>query len=310
MKLIVTIPAYNEEKSVVAVIKSIPRKIKGVTKVQVLVVDDGSSDKTAQNAKKAGADFVYSHKRNLGLAKTFKDALQYALEQNADIIVNTDADNQYDQKEIAKLIAPVVSGKADMVSGDRQVETLDHMPWQKKYGNIAGSWFIRFMTNMKIADASSGFRAYSRDCAAHLSIISDHTYTHETLIDAYYKGMVVMEVPVTFKKRPHGQSRLISKGVLSHIMKSGATIIRTVLLYRALRVFSIIGGIMGALGLFGLLRYLYFALIEGDPAGHVQSLVISSVFISTSIMLVVLGFIADILAANRRLLEEKLPTLR
>lgn len=304
MKLVVTIPAFNEEKSVVDVIESIPKKIKGISRIEVVVVDDGSTDKTALTAKKSGA-VVYRHKRNVGLARTFKDALFYALQRNADIIVNTDADNQYDQRQISRLIEPILEGRADMVTGDRQVKTLSHMKWQKKYGNRLGSAFIRFMTGMSINDASSGFRAHTRECAQTLSIISDHTYTHETLIDAYYKGLAVAEVPITFKKRPHGQSRLISKGVTSHIMRSGTTIIRTVLLYRALRIFTIIGAFFGIVGLLGMLRYLYFAFIQGDPAGHVQSLVISSVMLSTSVTIIVLGFIADILATNRRLIEQK-----
>ncbi len=304
MKLVVTIPAYNEERSIVDVVKSIPRTILGITSVRVLVYDDGSTDKTAVAAKKAGADYVYSHKRNRGLARTFKDALDAALTLGADVVVNTDADNQYDQREIPKLIAPIVKGKADLVIGDRQVARLTHMPLSKKYGNLLGSYFIRALTGMKVMDASSGFRAHSSECARLLSIVSEHTYTHETLIDAFFKGMVIMDVPVTFRKRPHGQSRLISQGIMNHIMKSFATIIRTILLYRALWMFSLVGGSIGLVGVIGIIRYLYFALIAGNPAGHVQSLVLSSVLISTGVTIIVLGFIADLIAHNRRLIED------
>ncbi len=303
MKLIVTVPAYNEEKSIIEVVRSVPRKIKGIDFVQVLVYDDGSTDHTAVSAKKAGADYVYTHKRNRGLARTFKDALDAALELGADVVVNTDADNQYDQAEIPKLLAPILNGTADLVIGDRQVATLGHMPTGKKYGNMLGSAFIRWFTGMKVRDASSGFRAHTRECAQHLSIVSEHTYTHETLIDAFFKGMVIVDVPVVFRKRTSGQSRLIARGVMNHIVKSVATIIRTVLLYRALYVLSVIGSIIGAIGLGGIIRYLYFALIEGDAGGHVQSLVISSVLIGTGINIIFLGFIADLLAYNRRLIE-------
>jgi len=177
MTLFVTIPAYNEAQTIAQVIKSIPKKIKGIKTIKILVWSDGSTDQTVNLAKKAGADFVFASKRNLGLAKTFDLATKKAVELGADLIVNTDGDNQYDQQQIPLLIEPIVRGKADIVNGDRQVASLTHMPWPKKYGNQLGSWTIRFLTGLKINDASSGFRAYTKEAINSFHLISSHTYT-------------------------------------------------------------------------------------------------------------------------------------
>lgn len=305
MKLIVIVPSFNEEKTLPEVIKSVPRRIRRISSVKVLVYNDGSEDKTALVAKRAGADYVFSHKRNLGLARTFRDAVKQALKLGADIIVNTDADNQYDQKEIAKLVVPVLNNEADMVIGDRQVRSLVHMPLSKKYGNLFGSAIIRYLTGTKVNDASSGFRAFTREVALRVHVFSSHTYTHETLIGAHFREFVIKEIPVTFKKRNTGQSRLISGGVFRHILKSGAIILRAILLYRALAVFTYAGSLLSFLGFLGVLRFLYFAFIEGRAAGHIQSLVISSILVGVGFNILVVGFIADLVSYNRKLLEEK-----
>ena len=294
MYLIVTIPAFNEEATIDKVIKSIPKRIKDIKKVKVLVWDDGSTDKTAQVAKKAGADFIFSSKKNLGLARTFDLATSKAIELGADIIVNTDADNQYDQAEIPKLIKPILAGKADVVNGNRQVEKLDHMPTTKKIGNMLGSWVIRLLTGLKIQDASSGFRAYTREAIENLSIFSRHTYTHETLVQIAFSDLAIREINVSFRKRDggSGNSRLI-KGVVSHIVKSGSTIVRTVLMYKALKVF-VIFGIMEMLGASALaMRFLFF-YIQGSGSGHVQSLILSSMLFNLSLITILLGFISDL----------------
>lgn len=302
MKLIVTIPAYNEEKSIGKVIRSVPRRIKGIEKVEVLVANDGSTDNTVKEAKKVGADHIISNKRNLGLAKTFKKALEKALELNADIIANTDADNQYEQREIPKLIKPILEGKADMVIGDRQVEKLDHMPLSKKYGNILGSWVIRFLTGTNIRDASSGFRAFTREAAQSFNLLSTHTYTHETIIQAVNKDLAIVEVPVTFKRRKYGHSRLIS-GVWSHIKRSLATIVRTILMYKAFKYLVALGSLLMGIGFLGIVRFLYFFL-TGNGAGHIQSLIVSSIVISLGFMTAVMGVLADLIGINRRTIEE------
>jgi len=305
MQLFVIIPSYNEENTLPKVIKAIPRQLAGIKKVSVLVYNDGSLDNTAVAAKLAGADYIFSHKRNLGLARTFRDAVREALKLGAEIIVNTDADNQYDQQQIAQLIAPIIAGKADLVSGDRQVSKLTHMPLSKKYGNLLGSLMIRLLTGTRVNDASSGFRAFTREVAQKVHVFSTHTYTHETLIGAYFREFVISEVPVTFRKRTTGDSRLIAGGVGKHILKSGATILRALLLYRALAVFSYLGGAFIFLGTFGVGRFFYFAFVEGKAGGHIQSLVISSILFAVGFNILVVGFIADLVSYNRKLLEER-----
>ncbi len=220
-------------------------------------------------------------------------------------IVNTDADDQYNQEEIALLIPPILEKKADLVIGDRQVEKLPHMTSFKKYGNMVGSFMIRLLTGTTVSDASSGFRALSSECARILTLFSAHTYTHEMIIDAHFKNLLIVQVPITFKQRAHGTSRLMSKGVIRHIFKSVATIIRTVLLYQAFTVFTFLGSIISLFGLIGIGRYLYLVFFLGQSEGHIQSLVLSSVLIGMGFNILILGFIADLISYNRRLIEEK-----
>ena len=305
MKLFVTIPAFNEEKTIAQVVKSVPRQIAGINQIKVLVYDDGSTDQTVYQAKKAGADYCFSHKQNLGLARTFRDAAKKALELGADIVVNTDADNQYDQKQISKLVKPILEQKADLVTGDRQINQLDHMPISKKYGNLLGSFMIRWLTGTRIKDASSGFRAMTKELLNKVQVFSTHTYTHELLIAAHFHEFTIAEIPVTFNIRTTGGSRLIAKGVVNHILKSAATIIRAILLYRALAVFTFLGGLMSLLGAVGVLRFLYFAIWLQDSSGHIQSLVISSILLGIGFNIIVLGFIADLVSYNRKLIERK-----
>lgn len=303
MKLIIQIPAYNEEKTIAKVIKSIPKRTVGIKKVEVLVYDDGSTDETIANAKKAGADYVFSNKYNLGLAQTFSLALKKSLSLGADIIVSTDADNQYDQGEIPKLIKPIIKNNADLVTGNRQILKLKHMPVSKKLGNILGSYVLRVITNSKIQDASSGFRAYSKECAESLLLLSNHTYTHEVLLQTSFKNMHIVEIPVKFRKRQTGKSRLINN-VPSHIKKALLTIIRAVLLYKSFKILVTIGIFISFLGLIGIIRFLYFYSI-GNGNGHIQSLIISSIFIGIGFNTIVMGIIADLISINRKIIEEK-----
>jgi glycosyltransferase involved in cell wall biosynthesis len=304
MHLIVTIPAYNEEETIADVVRSIPKKINGISKIDVLVWSDGSTDDTAAIAKKSGASFVFSSKKNLGLARTFDLATTKAVELGADIIVNTDADNQYDQKEISLLIQPILSKQADVVNGDRQVEKLDHMPLSKKLGNLLGSQVIRILTGLAINDASSGFRAYTAQAITALNIFSRHTYTHETLVQIAFSDFAITEVPVTFRARKGGSnnSRLI-KGVLSHIVKSGSTIIRTLLMFKALRVFVTLGMVSLSLSALLGLRYLWYFFL-GASAGHIQSLILASMLFNLGLLLALVGVIADLIAINRKIMNK------
>jgi Glycosyl transferase family 2 len=311
LSLIVTVPAYNEEATVGQAIREIPRSIPGVAQVQVLVCNDGSTDRTVAVAREAGADYVVSLRRNFGLTVAFGMALQAAIERGADVIVNIDADCQYLATEIPMLIAPILRGEADMVSGNRQVASLEHMPASKKYGNRIGSFMLRTVAGSQVVDASSGFRAFSRECALRLNPYIGHTYTHQTLIQATHTGMVVKEVPVTFRAsaRDGGQSRLIG-GVGGHIVKSMGTILRTMTTYRPLAV-------MGGLGLLFLIAGALVGLIpivawiqQGNTEGHIQSLIASFVLILMGIQFVAFGLLADAVAANRRTTDEVLYRLR
>lgn len=226
MKLAICIPALNEEKTVAQVIEAIPRHVPGILATKVFVIDDGSVDKTVEYAliagKKVGEDYVEVIKihGNKGLANAFLTGIHRALAWGADFIVNTDADGQYRSEEIPKLLEPLLKDEADMVTGDRLVGSLRFMSAAKKYGNMAGSWFLRRLTGIKVRDASSGFRAYTRKTASMIEVYSKHTYTHENLIQAHYAGMRIAQVPITFIARTDGTSSRLISGVLKHIFKS------------------------------------------------------------------------------------------
>lgn len=301
------VPAYNEEATIGRVIREIPRALDGISEVEVLVCDDGSEDGTVAAATAAGADHIVRLRRNFGLTTAFSTGLQACLALGADIIVNTDADSQYDPRDIERLIAPILRGEADMVSGNRQVEELDHMPAAKKYGNRAGSWMLRVIAGSPVRDASSGFRAFSRECALRLNPNIGHTYTHQTLIQAAQSGMIVAEVPVAFRRsaREGGASRLIG-GVGSHILKSLATIVRSLTTYRPLAVLGRLGLAFIVAGLLVLIIPLTAWISQGDTEGHLQSLITAGVLGLIGLQLVVFGLLADAVSATRRLTEEVL----
>lgn len=308
MKLIVIIPAYNEEETIDLVIEGIPRQIEKIDKVEILVIDDGSFDKTVKKAKEAGADYIFSNKSNKGLAFTFARGLEQALKLGADIIVNTDADNQQDQTEIPKLIQPILEDRAEMVIGNRQVIKLNHMVFGKKYGNVLGSFFLRLITGSNIIDASCGFRAFSRKAAMQFLVFSDHTYTHETIIQAIGRKMRIVQIPVAFQKRISGESRLI-KSFWGHIGKSLISILRIILIYKPLKIFFALGSISVLLGGLIGLRFLYF-YFASSASGHIQSLILSSILISIGVIVIVMGFLADLINTNRKIIEEILLRLR
>lgn len=302
MKLIVTIPAHNEEKTITDVIHSIPRHIDGIDVVEVLVLSDGSTDHTVEAAQNAGANYVLTNKRKLGLAKTFARILDEALARGADIIVNTDADNQYDQSEIINLIQPILHAGVDMVNGDRQVKRLTWMKTSKKYGNMLGSAFVRTISGTELNDASSGFRAFTRNAAKKFILLSEHTYTHETIIQAGNKNLSVAEVPITFKRREVGESKLISS-VGSHVKKSFATIIRSVMMYKAFKVLLLTGTLLIILGAILGIRFVYY-FMNGLGFGHIQSLILAAILIITGVNTIFLGVIADLISHNRKILEK------
>lgn len=304
MKLIIIIPAFNEEKNIGQVIKNIPRQIDGMDEIKIMIMNDGSSDNTKGVALEAGADLVIDNKENLGLAKTFKRGLETALENGADIIVNIDADNQYDPAEIPKIIKPILEKKAEIVMGNRQIERLKFMKAGNKYGNLLGSWILRKIIGSNIQDSSSGFRAYSREAALKLNIYYNHTYTHETLIQAAFNKIPTKEVPIEFRERAGGKSKLI-KNIFTHIKISTIIIIRTILLYKPLKTLFYLGLIVITPGILLFLRFLYYYL-GGHGSGKIQSLIFASVFIIVGFLIILLGLIGDLISNNRKINEEML----
>jgi glycosyltransferase involved in cell wall biosynthesis len=303
LNLIVTIPAHNEEENIGTVIREIPREIPGVASVRVLVLDDGSTDATVTTAWAAGADWVISHNRCLGLARTFRDAIDAALAHGADVIVNTDADNHYDQSRIPDLIAPIVAGRADIVVGSRGVRSV-RMKTSHRYGNIVGSALVRKLAGLPgDIDVSSGFRAYDREAAMRMNVIAGYTYTHETLIAAMEQGMTIVDVPIPAREvqRP---SRLMG-GVIGHVIRALAVIVRSYAVYQPIRTFSVLGIAAVIGGSYPLLRFLYFYW-QGDGEGHIQSLIIGGVMTTVGAQVFVLSLVASALSWNRRMIEELL----
>lgn len=304
MKLVITIPAYNEEQTIADVIKEIPRIIPGVDSVQVLVLNDGSRDQTAAVARASGADVVVSHKGNQGLAKTFQDAIEHALLLGADIIVNTDADNHYNQSRIPDLIQPILDHRADVVIGGRVVRTFHDMPSANRYLNQLGSRFVsRLLGRKDTLDVSTGFRAYTRDAALKLHVFSRHTYTHETLIQSLDQQLTVVEVPIPARKVLR-RSRLI-RSIPRHLIRSLIVIFRVFTLYKPLRVMSIIGGIFVTIGTFFVVRFLYYYFFTARGGeGHIQSLILAGVLLIVGFQVFLMGLIASAIGWNRKLLEE------
>lgn len=299
-KLVIMIPAYNEEKSIGRVIKEIPREIEGLDKIEILVINDGSTDSSGNIAENAGAK-VFSHKTNLGLGVTFRDGLEKALEMDADIIVNIDADFQYDPKEIPKLIEPVINERADIVLGDRQIDKLKHMPPSKKCGNKIATWLVRRITGLPIRDAQTGFRAFSRDAALRMNLRGDYTYVQETLIQAANKNLKIEQIPVEFRER-EGESRLITN-IFSYAKYAGLNIIKSYRDYRPLEVFTAIGGTIILIGLIFGVRVVVDFLNFGRVA-HLPSAILTTMLVVTGLLVITFGLLADMLKTQRIFLED------
>lgn len=301
MKLIIQIPCYNEAETLGIALAALPREVEGFDKVEWLIIDDGSSDATVEMARQNGVDHVVRHTRNQGLAKAFMTGIDACLERGADVIVNTDADNQYNAGDIPALTAPVVAGVSDIVVGERPIATIEHFSPVKKFLQKLGSWVVRVASSTNVPDAPSGFRAMSAEAARRLMVFNDYTYTLETIIQAGQKNMAISSVPVQVNEdlRP---SRLF-KSIPSYIKRSMVTIIRIFVVYRPFRFFGTIGSVLFLLGFLIGLRFLFYWL-AGSGAGHIQSLILSSLLMGIGFQTILIAFVADLLAANRKLLED------
>jgi glycosyltransferase involved in cell wall biosynthesis len=301
MKLIIQIPCYNEADTLAITLAALPRELRGFDKVEWLIVDDGSSDDTVKVALENGVDHVVRHPHNQGLAIGFMNGLDACLRYGADVIVNTDADNQYNAEDIPLIVEPILNGKAEIVVGARPIEAIEHFSPVKKVLQKFGSWVVRIASKTDIPDAPSGFRAISRTAAQRLIVFNGYTYTLETIIQAGQKNMAITSVPIRVNEdlRP---SRLV-KSIPSYIKRSIGTIIRIFVIYRPFRFFGTIGVILLGLGFLLGFRYLYFLFI-GEGAGHVQSVILAAVFLGIGFQTLLVAFLADLLAANRKLLED------
>lgn len=301
MKLIIQIPCYNEAETLSITLRALPRQVPGFDSIEWLVIDDGSSDHTSKIAREYGVDHVVQHNHNKGLARAFMSGLDACLHLGADVIVNTDADNQYNANDIPALTAPIIEHRADIVVGARPIESIKHFSTAKKLLQYLGSWVVRIASNTDIPDAPSGFRAMSRAAAQRLTVFSSYTYTLETIIQAGQKNMTVISVPIRVNDsiRP---SRLV-KSIPSYITQSIVTIVRIFVIYRPFRFFAVIGTVFFAAGFLIGLRFLW-KYMGGEGEGHVQSLILASALLIIGFQTILVAFLADLLAANRKLVED------
>jgi len=306
LKLIVQIPCLNEEAALPETLRAIPRTIPGIDAVEVLVIDDGSTDRTSEAARRAGADHVVRFSRRKGLAAAFMAGLDASLRLGADVIVNTDADNQYPAQDIARLVAPILAGQADMVVGDRGVQDVAHFSRTKRCLQTLGSWMVSKVAGTKVPDTTSGFRALNREAALRINIVSEFTYTLESIIQAGKKRLAVAHLPIEARQtRP---SRLFGS-TWEYVKRSGATILRIYAMYEPLKVFVLLGSLLLAGGLALGLRYAWFWWL-GDIRGHLQSAILSILLLILGFQTLQWGIMADLIASNRKLLEDLLYRVR
>ena len=301
MKLLIQIPCYNEAETLAIALAALPREVSGFDSVEWLIIDDGSTDETIAVARANGVDHIVYHSRNQGLARGFMTGLDACLRLGADVIVNTDADNQYNADDIPLLTQPILERQAEIVIGARPIETIEHFSPIKKLLQKLGSWVVRVASETDVPDAPSGFRAMSRNAAQRLVVFNDYTYTLETIIQAGQKNMSIFSVPVRVNGdlRP---SRLV-KSIPSYIQRSIVTIVRIFVIYRPFRFFASIGLLLFVPGFLLGLRFLYF-YFSGEGGGHIQSLILSGVLMVMGFVTFLIAFVADLLAANRKLLED------
>jgi glycosyltransferase involved in cell wall biosynthesis len=302
MKLFIQIPCLNEENTLPMVLAGIPVKIPGIDSIEILIIDDGCTDNTVKVARKLGVKHFVHHAGNQGLAKSFRDGLWYCLENGADIIVNTDGDNQYPGKYIADLVQPVLHRKADLVIADRQVHTIPHFSRSKIVLQKFGTWVLNQAAKTNVPDAPSGFRAYSREAALRLNTVTRFSYAMETLIQAGNKGIAITSIPITVNPKTR-ESRLFNSSA-EHVIKSGVAILRAFAMYRPYTVFISLGWLLLVAGSVPFIRFLY--LTHQGGARHLQSLIFGTVMLTAAFISFTLGLIADLIRINRSLVEDNL----
>ena len=301
MKLIIQIPCFNEAETLEVTLNDLPKHIDGIDEIEYLIIDDGSHDNTAEVAKKWGVHYVVRFRRNKGLAKGFMAGLDACLKNGADIIVNTDADNQYCGADIETLVRPILDKKAHIVIGERPIDDTEHFTPLKKKLQHFGSWVVRKASKTTIPDAPSGFRAYSREAAMRINVINDYTYTLETIVQSGREKMAVMSVPI--RTNPELRESRLFHSMWGYIKKSMLTIVRTYLMYRPLYFFFMLGSILALVGVGFFVRYFVF-FCSGEGVGHLQSLILASTLLIVGFQTIVVGLLGDVISANRKILQD------
>ena len=301
MKLIIQIPCYNEEQTLPATVSDLPRQIEGIDTIEYLIINDGSKDNTIEVARECGVHHIISFKANRGLANAFASGIDACLRLGADIIVNTDADNQYCGADIKKLVQPILQDEAEIVIGERPISKIKHFSGTKKRMQKFGSFVVRVASATKIPDAPSGFRAYTREAALRLNVINNYTYTLETIIQAGHNRIPMTSVPINTNKETR-KSRLF-KSTWTYIRRSMVVILRSMIMYRPLKIFALIGGLTSTTGIAFVIRWLVITNF-GRSGGNIQSLVLAAMLIMIGVQFIIAGMQADIVAANRKILED------
>jgi glycosyltransferase involved in cell wall biosynthesis len=307
VKLIIQIPCYNESATLAETVADLPRTIPGVDTIEILVIDDGSSDGTAEMARRLGVHHLVRFPQNRGLAKGFMAGIDACLRLGADIIVNTDADNQYVGADIPRLVQPILEGKADLVVGDRQVDQVEHFSPAKKKLQKIGSWVVRLASNTRVPDATSGFRAISREAALRTFVTSEFTYTLETIIQAGQAHLAVAAVPI--RTNPKTRESRLFRSIPQYLRRSAGTIVRIYTMYKPLRAFLLLAALLFLCGTGLGVRFLYFHFTE-PRTGHIQSLILAAILLITAFLVGAVGLLADLVGANRKLLEDVVIRLR
>ena len=302
MKLIIQIPCYNEAETLTIALNKLPRHIDGVDQIEYLVINDGSKDDTVNVARAWGVNHIVNFRQNKGLARGFMAGVDACLRNGADIIVNTDADNQYCGQDIEKLVRPILNGQADIVIGERPINDIEHFSPLKKKLQHLGSYIVRKASRTEVSDAPSGFRAYTREAAMSLNVINNYTYTLETIVQAGNSRMAIQSVPV--RTNPELRQSRLFKSMFGYVKRSVVTILRSFMMYNPLQFFGAVGGVLFGAGFVLGVRYLVIVAVSGSASGHLQSLILMSILLLMGVLTWVVGMLADITAANRKILED------